>query len=240
MVGKSYVTLLSLWLALAPGCNSGGGSEAHAPSRPSATQQAAADSTAPVAVPPSPEGAASASAGGKSDACHLLTPEDIEAVQGEAVKEAKGSEQADGALLIGQCFYMTASFNKSVSLTLTQKNAASAEAGGPKDFWKRQFGGERERERESGRRHEGEREREKEREREREGGEGREGEEEESPAQPVKGVGDSAYWVGNQKVGVLYVLKGDRFLRISIGGPDGQQAKIEKMKELAKRALKRI
>jgi hypothetical protein len=39
---------------------------------------------------------------------------------------------------------------------------------------------------------------------------------------------------------VLFVLKGNRFLRLSIGGPEEQPAKIDKMKELAKRALKRL
>ena len=73
------------------------------------------------------------------------------------------------------------------------------------------------------------------------GGKEREEEREhELPPQPVKGIGDKAYQVGSRKVGVLFVLKGNRFLRLSIGGPEEQPAKIDKMKELAKRALKRL
>jgi hypothetical protein len=232
MIAKVYVALLALHLALAPGCNSDGGDrKSPASAQPAPIQQAAAPNAVPSpAVPASP----AAPAGSKSGACRLLTSEDIEAVQGEAVKEAKGGERADGPLLIGQCFYTTANFNKSVSLTLTQKNAASSEAGGPKEFWKRQFGAEKEREKK--RREERERERDKDR------GKSAEGEEKEHelPPQPVKGIGDEAYWVGDPKVGVLYVLKGNRYLRLSIGGPEEQRVKIEKMKELARRALKRL
>ncbi len=222
MVAKVYVALLALYLALAPGCSSDGEQKPPATGQPSPTRQSAAVN-APTAQP---EG------GAASEACRLLTSEDIMAVQGEAVREAKGSEQTRGALAIAQCFYQTASFNKSVSLTLTRKNGAGTEPGGPKEFWERQFGEE-----------EREKEREKERKRGKDGGKRAEGEGEEEgerPAQRVKGIGDEAYWVGNQKVGVLYVLKGDRFLRISIGGAEGQEAKTEKMKELARRALGRL
>ena len=213
MIAKGCAALFSLYLALALVCSSNAANERKSPTppQPAPTEQAAT-------------------------ACGLLTSDDIEAVQGEGVKDAKGGVQTSGPLVIAQCFYMTPSFNKSVSLTLTQKNAASAEAGGPKEFWKQQFGGraEREKRREAEERTRG---------RSKDRGERTEREEEEEegqPAQRVKGVGDEAYWVGNQKFGVLYVLKGERFLRISIGGPEEQQVKIEKMKALAKRALKRL
>ena len=231
MISRGCTVLLSLYLALAPGCNSDGGNDrkSTAPQPSPMTHQAAASPE-----PAKPEGAAPTPEA-SSVACGLLTPEDIEAVQGERSRDAKGSEQTSGPLSVAQCFYATPSFNKSVSLTLTRKNAASAEPGGPKEFWKKQFGSRSDRDK---------RREKEERERGRDGdrGEGRGGEEKEGeqPAQPVKGVGDEAYWVGNQKVGVLYVLKGERFLRISIGGAEEQKVKIEKMKELARRALKRL
>jgi hypothetical protein len=238
MMANVYVALLSLCLALAAACGPGGGDrESAAGGQPPPTQTAATPNM--PAAPAAPNATSTAAtAGGKSGACRLLTSEDVEAVQGEAVKEVKGSEQASGPLLVGQCFYTTPTFNKSVSLTLTQKNPAGSEAGGPKEFWRKQFGGEREREERErgGKKREG-----KERERGAEGGAGSGEEEEEGmPAQRVKGIGDEAYWVGNQKVGVLYVLKGDQFLRVSIGGPEEQRVKTEKMKALAKRALARL
>jgi hypothetical protein len=225
---------LALCLVLSPGCVRGGdgGTQGAAGQTPPA-QQAQPDSTAPATA--TPAAGVTPAAGGQSDACRLLTSEDIQAVQGEGLKEAKGTRKADGPLLVEQCFYATAAYTKSVSLTLTRRNAANPGAGDPKDFWKERFGGESERERGNGR---------KETDRPRGGHtpERRAEEKEEggSPPLPVKGVGDQAYWAGNDKAGVLYVLKGDRFLSISIGGPDGRQVKIEKMKELARRALKRL
>lgn len=232
MLLKVHTALAVFCLALGQGCATGAGDRAPgaAAGQTAPTPQTVAASVTPETPRPGTTGG-TAPAGNKSGACRLLTSEDIEAVQGEGVKEMRDSQQADGGLLVGQCFYATATFNRSVSLTLTQKDAASPEALSPRKFWKKQFGGEKER---GGRREETERDSRP--------GERREREEEEGerPAQPVRGVGDEAYWAGNQKVGVLYVLKGNQFLRISIGGPEDQAAKIAKMKELAKRALKRL
>jgi hypothetical protein len=68
------------------------------------------------------------------------------------------------------------------------------------------------------------------------------GEEEEkkNPPKKVDGVGDEAYWSGNRFGGALYVLKRNVILRISIGGPDDQETKIEKSKRLAEKALGRL
>jgi len=57
---------------------------------------------------------------------------------------------------------------------------------------------------------------------------------------PVSAVGDEAFWVGDSKAGALYVLKSNSLLRISIGGPDEESVKIEKLKNLAQKALKRL
>ncbi|MBV9928117.1 MAG: hypothetical protein JOZ96_24070 [Acidobacteria bacterium] len=221
---KVLFAALTLCLALAQGCDQVG------------DNRSATVAVSPTPAAPGPATAATpAPAAGQSDACRLLTSEDIQAVQGEVLKEAKGTRQADGPLLVEQCLYATTSYNKSVSLTLTRRNAASPAAGDPKEFWRERFGGEKEREKGEGKK-----------ETDRPRGEhaperrGEEKEEGERPALPVKGVGDQAYWAGNDKTGVLYVLKGDSFLRVSVGGPEGQQAKIEKMKELARRALKRL
>jgi hypothetical protein len=56
----------------------------------------------------------------------------------------------------------------------------------------------------------------------------------------VPAIGDEAFWVGDNKAGALYVLKNDSYLRISIGGPDDESVKIEKLKTLAQNALKRL
>ena len=56
----------------------------------------------------------------------------------------------------------------------------------------------------------------------------------------VQGVGDEAYWVGSSKMGVLYTLKRDKYFRVSIGGADAEEVKLQKSKKLAEYVLKRL
>jgi hypothetical protein len=67
-------------------------------------------------------------------------------------------------------------------------------------------------------------------------------EEDEESTRPrsIPGIGEQAYWVGSPMVGALYVLKGNTFLRISVGGIREESARIEKSKSLARIALKRM
>ena len=67
-------------------------------------------------------------------------------------------------------------------------------------------------------------------------------EEDEESTRPrtIQGLGEQAYWVGSPLVGALYVLKGNTFLRISVGGVREESARIEKSVALARLALKRL
>jgi len=56
----------------------------------------------------------------------------------------------------------------------------------------------------------------------------------------IDGLGDDARWSGNGVGGALYVLKNDAILRISLGGKDNEQTRIEKSKALAQKALGRL
>jgi len=56
----------------------------------------------------------------------------------------------------------------------------------------------------------------------------------------VDGVGDAAVWSGNRLAGALYVMKGDTIVRVSVGGDMTQEQKIERAKQLATRALRRL
>jgi len=56
----------------------------------------------------------------------------------------------------------------------------------------------------------------------------------------IAGLGEEAYWVGGPIAGALYVLKGNTFLRISVGGIREESTRIEKSKALARIALKRM
>jgi len=157
----------------------------------------------------------------KVDACSLLTNAEIQSVQGSAIVETKGNEHSDAGLRMSQCYFSAEQSSKSVSLMVTQIDPENRGQRTPKDFWKETFGRGSVREAE----HEGEKE-----------------EEEHETALPTKieGIGDEAYWVGSRVGGALYAIKRATFIRISVGGPDTQDVKINKSKKLAVQALKRL
>jgi hypothetical protein len=160
----------------------------------------------------------------KPDACAVLSSADVQAVQGDAVQETKPSTQPAGGLLMSQCLFRTASPSKSVSVAI-----ASAGSVSPRAFWQKQF-------------HSAKSESE-EREKEKPAAKGkpaRQEEDESTQPRTIKGVGEQAYWVGSPMVGALYVLKGNTFLRISVGGIREEAARIEKSVALARLALKRL
>ena len=166
--------------------------------------------------------------GPKIVACALITTEEVQAIQGSPIKDVKDSEQSDGSFRIAQCFYNAETFNKSVSLAVTQTDPASAKARTPRDFWKETFG-----------RYEGQTKEEKGDEEKKESL--REQDEEKgTPPKKLDGIGDSAYWTANRMGGALYVLKNDVFIRVSVGGPDSEEAKINRCKALAGKALSRL
>ena len=61
-----------------------------------------------------------------------------------------------------------------------------------------------------------------------------------SAPKKIEGLGDDAYWVGNRFWGILYVLKGDAFISIGLGGTDDEETKLKKSKTLAQKALQRL
>ena len=153
------------------------------------------------------------------DACALLEKSEIASVQGQEIKETKlSSREGGGQLLASQCFYVAASFDKSVSLEVTERDPKNPDRNAIQDFWKERF-------RASGA------------ERDKEKGEENEGS---TPPKLVTGVGEEAYWTGDNRVGALYALKKNKILRISIGGPGDANQKIEKLKTLAVMALGRL
>jgi len=165
---------------------------------------------------------------GKIDACTLITNEEVKTIQGSPIKDVKSSEQADGSFRIAQCFYTAETFHNSVSLALTQGDPASAKPRNPKDFWKETFG-----------RFDGGAKKEEGDEKKKESLSEQE-EEKGTPPKKIDGIGDSAYWTANRMGGALYVLKNDVFIRVSVGGPDSEEAKIKRSKALAEKALSRL
>jgi len=171
-----------------------------------------AKSASPTPAPSVATTTTTASAPADDFACTLLTKDDTQTVQGEPFTSTKPSGQTGGGLLISQCYFELPTTVNSVVLTVTRKADGGRD---PSDSWREIFHRE-----ESARK-------------EKEEGEGKE------PLK-VEGVGDEAFWTGNRVGGALYVLKGNAYIRISVGGAGDQTQKIEKSKKLAESVLKRL
>jgi hypothetical protein len=153
------------------------------------------------------------------EACSLVSKEDVESVQGAPVNETKNSERSDGVFTVSQCFYTAPEFSKSVTLALVRSDPKQGRVRSPKDFWKEKFDPYRDEEPKTN---------------------GSDEKEQASPPKKIDGLGDEAYWVGNRFGGMLYVLKGDAFISIGLGGTDDQETKLKKSKALAEKALQRL
>jgi hypothetical protein len=180
-------------------------------------------STTPVTQSVPPANADAPIVKPRVDACALLTSKEIESVQGEAIRETKLTGQSSGGFSVSQCFFTLPTFTNSVSLLVAQK-AECAAARDPKEFWRDAFHEKKARERDKD-----PSQKKSEREQERE-----------TPPQKVPGIGDEAYWTGSRVGGALYVLKGNSYVRISIGGPSDQATKIKRSKALAEKAIARL
>ena len=156
---------------------------------------------------------------GTRDACSLVSKEEVESVQAAPVNETKSSEHLDGVFVVSQCSYTAAESSKSVTLALVRSDPKQASARSPKDFWKEKFDPywDEEPKTNSG-----------------------DEKEQSSPPKKIEGLGDDAYWVGNRSGGMLYVLKGDAFTSIGVGGTDDEDTKLKKSKALAEKALQRL
>lgn len=169
-----------------------------------------------------------ASSGKNVDVCALVNSAEIEAVQGEPIKETKPSVQQSSNFLMSECFFGTGTSNKSVSLALAAPDPARPSALTPREFWRKQFHPPEPVEEEKPVAGKAPKKAEVDR------------EEELRKPRPIDGLGEEAYWVGNPISGALYVLKGNSFLRISVGGVREESARMEKSKALARAALKRL
>ncbi len=164
----------------------------------------------------------------KTDVCALLTRAEIQVVQSEPVEETKPSAQPSGGFVMLQCFYRTTTSAKSVSLAWAVPDPAKSSALTPREYWMKQFHPPEPIEEEKPVAGKAPKKAEDER------------EEELQEPRSIDGLGEEAYWVGNPISGALYVLQGNSFLRISVGGVREESARLEKSKALARAALKRL
>jgi hypothetical protein len=146
------------------------------------------------------------------DACALLSDDEVLAVQGQPVIERIGGEKTSRAFRTAGCFYRTAAAQSSVSLVLTLPLAADGTGHGARGYWRETF--HRDAETRARKKRPG--------------------------ARTVEGLGDEAFWAGDRRSGALYVLHGDVFLRISLGGAGEDEASLKRAQALASRALQRL
>jgi hypothetical protein len=166
----------------------------------------------------------------KITACKLITTDEVGAIQGAKITDTKSSAGWSGNLLMSQCYYAAMEPNKSISLTVIEKDPQSPESD-PRRFWAQTLSPFKEAARsedEPGAK------------RENSGGEAREEQERKIPRKKIDGVGEEAFWSGNRFGGALYVLQKDIVLRVSVGGPDNEETKIAKSKAIAQKALRNL
>ena len=161
---------------------------------------------------------------GDVDVCSLLTSAEIAVVQGERLRETRRSQQVSGSLRLLQCYYATPTMVKSVSVAVAVPNSGS----NLREYWRARFhsnapetpdpslptpAGKRDEKAASKHGH--------------------------TPPVKISGIGEEAFWMGSRFAGALYVLFGDRFLRVSVGG-GSEEEKLQKSKQLAQHALRRL
>jgi hypothetical protein len=240
-VSRTARLLLTSSLFLLGGCNKpAADQQSAATSQATPTSQINVNATVNTNATPTatatPASAQTSAAKGEVDPCSLLTSGEIKGAQGEAVSEAKSNRQASGGLVSLQCFYTLPTSSNSVSLTLTETDPSEPGGRTAKQYWRETFkegkaGGEE---------REGEARAEKEKAQTQKQAGGREEEEGGSPPEPVRDLGDEAFWIASRFGGALYVLKGDKFIRVSIGGQGDAESKLTKSKALARDALRRL
>jgi len=163
--------------------------------------------------------------GSAPDPCRVLTPGEVGEISGGRIAATKGTRRFAGGFEISDCFYRSEAFQDSVSVEVTRRaTTSSSSSRSVREHWTAMFHAEPGDE-DDGPRGEAE---------------GANAKEKEVPPRPVEGVGDEAFWLANPASGALYVLKGDAYLRISVGGAADEAAKQRRATELARKALGRL
>jgi hypothetical protein len=153
---------------------------------------------------------------GKIDACALLTSKEVQSVQNEPLNETKRSGQFQVGFAVSQCYFALPT-SKQFDQPNNDTERRGSSARDPKQWWKETFHRDKDQDK---------------------GGDERK----EKAAAPAKisKLGHEAFWSGNRVGGERYVLKGNSFIRISVGGAGDQGSRIEKLKVLARKVLKSL
>ena len=218
MFVKLSISLIFSLVVLAGGCSSKS-ADAQNPAQANAPQTASTSPPNTPAVNPAlnteaklEPAASPASDRGFLDACALLEKSEIESVQGSKVRGTVPGKREGGAFATSQCYYTVFSADGSKNLSVHLEVTQND----PKSPNQNAVGDLWKKFQES------------------------KGTKKMEKPKSVPGVGDEAYWVGNNKAGALYALKKGKMVRVSVGGPDDPGTKIEKSKKLVTDVLKRL
>ena len=149
-----------------------------------------------------------------SRACALLSAGDVQKIVGSAVVETRPSAAESRGFLFDQCYVSTGS-PRSISIAVAAPGTKRSGSISPKQFWRDRFHG-------------------------RSADEGEHGEAGAAEARPIRGIGDEAFWSGSPVAGALYVLRGETFVRVSVGGIGDERQRIERSREVAAAILPRL
>ena len=144
--------------------------------------------------------------------CGLLTSSNIQAAQGEQLKDTKATVQPSGRTVLLQCLFRTTTESKSISLAVSVPSQDSP-INSARELWRQQF-------------HHAEH--------------AHEGEPESEKARRIAGVGNEAFWITSPVTGALYVLCGQTFFRISVGGVRQEGERLLKSRALAEQVAKQL
>lgn len=141
------------------------------------------------------------------DACSLLTPSEVQQLEGEATKETKSSAAEAGALAATQCFYALPTFAKSFTVTVMAGSGHQLE-----EQWEQLF-----------------EERHEQREEEKEGEEV-----ERSGVEHIPGLGRDARWSVSRYAGVLHVRTSHAIVRITTGSTGDEADRLNRARKIAR------
>jgi hypothetical protein len=163
-----------------------------------------------------------------TDACGLITREEIQQVQGSSVKQMKGTGTSDGRVRALQCYYATEPPNRSIILMVTQDDPEAKDKNGARELWQQIFA-------KYNRRKDKDVE-----EKDLTLPDADEEEEHKVQVKEIEGTGEQAFWVSSNVAALLYVRKKDCYICVTVLGPDSEEARVSRARTLAQKALDRL
>ena len=148
-----------------------------------------------------------------ANACALLTPQELESVQGERMQGTSANFQKAGNMAVSECRFAGATPENAVVITVTK--ASPGQEDELQKQWQDAFALSVR-------------------------GPGNPTEGDQTTTREIYGLGERAYWMGNAGGGDLYVLRGNQHIRIRLGGRGEANEQITKAEELAELILMRM